>query len=61
MTAFNSGLFGSFSANTLAAAGSYHGWMVFYDGGGNKLLAVIAASGQTQQNGVAITDPVTVT
>lgn len=60
MTTFNSGLFGSFSANTPAAAGSYHGWMIFSDSGGNKLLAVTAASGQTQQSGAAIMDPVTV-
>ena len=60
MTTFNSGLFGSFSANTPAAAGSYHGWMIFSDSGGNRLLAVIASAGQTQQSGTAIADPVTV-
>ena len=61
MTAFNSSLFGSFSANSPAAAGSYHGWMIFYDSGGNKVLAVIAAAGQAQQSGAAIMDPLTAT
>jgi hypothetical protein len=61
MTTFNAGLFGSFSAATPAAAGSYHGWMVFYDAIGNALLAVISAAGQAQQSGAAIMDPVTVT
>ena len=61
MTAFSSGVFGSFSANTPGVAGRWHGWMVFYDAGGNKVLAVVAAAGQAQQSGAAIMDPVTVT
>ncbi len=60
MTTFNTGLFGSFSAATPAAAGSYHGWMVFYDAVGDALLVAVSAAGQTQQNGVAIMEPVTV-
>ena len=59
MTTFNSGLFGSFSANTPGTAGTYHCWMIFYDGSGNKVMAVIASAGQTQQSGSAIADPVT--
>ena len=41
MTSFNSGLYGSFSANTPAAVGSYHGWMIFYDSDGNKRLLAV--------------------
>jgi hypothetical protein len=61
MTAFNPGLFGSFSAATPAAAGSYHGWMVFYDASGNALRVVVSDPSQHQQGGAAVMDPVTVT
>ena len=61
MTAYSSVLYGTFTANAPPSAGSYYGWMLFYDTGGHCILAVPATSGQTMQNGTAITPLVTVT
>ncbi len=61
LTIYNSTLYGTLNGNGPATAGSYYGWMMFYDTAGDCILAVPAATGQTEQNGTAITPLVTVT
>jgi len=63
MTLFNGNplVYGSYSANMPASAGTWYGWMIFYDSGGDAVFAVIASTTQTMQNGTAITAAVTAT
>lgn len=63
MTLYNGNplVYGSYSANMPASAGTWYGWMIFYDSGGDAIFAVIATTGQTMQNGAAITAAVTAT
>jgi hypothetical protein len=63
MTLFNGNplVYGSYSANMPASAGTWYGWMIFYDSTGDAIFAVIATAGQTMQNGTSITPVVTAT
>ena len=63
MTLYNGNplVYGYYSANMPASAGTWYGWMIFYDSGGDAVFAVIATAGQTMQNGTAITAAVTAT
>jgi hypothetical protein len=54
-------VYGSYSANMPASAGTWYGWMIFFDSGGDAAFAVIATAGQTMQSGTAITPAVTAT
>jgi hypothetical protein len=63
MTLYNGNplVYGSYSANMPASAGTWYGWMIFYDSTGDAIFAVIATAGQNMQNGTAITPAVTAT
>jgi hypothetical protein len=63
MTLYNGNplVYGSYSGSMPASAGTWYGWMIFYDSGGDAVFAVIATTGQTMQNGAAITPGVTAT
>ena len=47
MTLYNGNplVYGSYSANMPASAGTWYGWMIFYDSGGDAVFAVIATTG----------------
>lgn len=60
-TIYSSQVYGSLSAVAPATIGSYYGWMLFYDAGGDCILAVVGTAGQTEQDGTAITPLITVT
>lgn len=45
-TSYSSTCYGTLSAVTPASAGTYYGWMLFYDASGDCIFAVVGAAGQ---------------